>query len=239
MATGMLIAFSTYRGRAHHQSPPPDAVDLPAASPPGMPLTNPAGSTPRADGERSGRGLIAANRAASTAQLAAALTPATAQASPIPRPMCPITGPGARQMTGSRDRLHPDPGALRPMRRITAGISEAPDYTPIRRPPGDLPAADTSPAGRRTTSRPPRSRAPPRSRRSDQYGRPPACPRPTGRQPNQADIARCATAESPPSVTERQISGPADRSRHGERDRVMVNIVQRLRSGRSNWPGTI
>jgi hypothetical protein len=32
---------------------------------------------------------------------------------------------------------------------------------------------------------------------------------------------------------------PVGRSRHGERHRVMVNIVQRLRSGRSNWPGTI
>jgi len=174
-------------------------------------------------------------------QLAAALTPATAEASSIPCMVCPITGPHAWQMTEFRDRLHPNPG---PVRRITAGISEA-WTTPqrghrlIRRPLGDLPAADASPAGRRTINRRPRSRAPPRSRRSDQYGRPPACPRPTGRQPNQADIARCATAESPPSVTERQISGPADRSRHGERDCVMVNIVQRLRSGRSNWPGTI
>ena len=46
MATGMLIAFSTYRGRAHYQSPPPDAVDLPAASAPGMPLTNPLAALP-------------------------------------------------------------------------------------------------------------------------------------------------------------------------------------------------
>ena len=117
-------------------------------------------------------------------QLAAALTPATAQASSIPCTVCPITGPGARQMAESRDRCTPIPGPVRPMRRITAGISEA-WTTPQRGHPqihrllGDLPAADASPAGRRTTNRRPRSRAPPRSRRSDQYGWPPARPRAT------------------------------------------------------------
>jgi hypothetical protein len=41
MATEMPISSSTHYGRAHHQNPSPDAVDLPAAPPPRMPLTNP------------------------------------------------------------------------------------------------------------------------------------------------------------------------------------------------------
>ena len=129
-------------------------------------------------------------------QLAAALTPATAEASSIPCMVCPITGPHAWQMTEFRDRLHPNPG---PVRRITAGISEAwttpqRGHRPIRRLLGDLPAADASPAGRRTTSRRPRSRAPPRSRRPDQYGWPPARPRTTGRQPITAAV--CALLQT-------------------------------------------
>ena len=63
--------------------------------------------------------------------------PATAEASFIHCMLCPITGPHAWQMTEFRDRLHPNPG---PVRRITAGISEAPDYTPARTPPDPPPA---------------------------------------------------------------------------------------------------
>ena len=86
-------------------------------------------------------------------QLAAALMPATAEASSTPCMVCPITGPGARQMAESRDRCTPIPGPVRPMRRTTAGITEAwttpqPGHPLIRRLPGDLPAADASPSGR-------------------------------------------------------------------------------------------
>jgi hypothetical protein len=46
MAIEMPVSFSTHCGWAHHQSPVPDAVDLPAAPPPGMPLTNPLAALP-------------------------------------------------------------------------------------------------------------------------------------------------------------------------------------------------
>ena len=76
--------------------------------------------------------------------------PATAEASSTPCMVCPITGPGARQMAESRDRCTSIPGPVRPMRRTTAGITEAwttpqRGHPPIRRLLGGLPAADASP----------------------------------------------------------------------------------------------
>ena len=82
------------------------------------------------------------------------------------------------------------------------------------------------------------------ARRMPLSGRSLACLNPIAQPRRTADIAHPATVELSPSVTKRQclvqpsqVYGepiPADRSRHGERHRVIVNIAQGLRSGPSD-----